>query len=76
MTRIEYIELIPELERLSFKQSYYVNEHNKEQPMFIIWCGMTTHNHSTSGNKTNILWVSLRTGSFIMHKSFHKLLAK
>lgn len=30
----EYITLIPELGRLNFKQSSYINEQNKEQPMF------------------------------------------
>ncbi len=30
----EYIELIPDLGRLNFKQSSYINEQNKEQPMF------------------------------------------
>ena len=30
----EYIDLIPELGRLNFKQSSYINEQNKEQPMY------------------------------------------
>ena len=32
----EYIDLIPELGLLNFKQSSYINTQNKEQPMFLI----------------------------------------